>query len=594
MAAAGVAGLVTLAWLGLAIPLAVLVAAMAGWLLVSAVASGLVAWRLSAVLARPGDTLLAIKRIEGDASPVNRAALASAYRGLDDLLVRAAHEKNGRISELARAREVARAEGENRADFLAGMSHELRTPLNAIIGYAMLLAEDAADAGQAATARDLDKILQSSRHLLRLINDLLDLSRLNAGEVAVERSVVDVAALVDAAVAEAAGDALRAGLDVRAAVTPAARVMVGDGPRLRQCLSALLASLLATLRDQVVTVQVALSAADETRIEFRFAGHQGDLARTASEAPSPDLIPSPAMDSSVLTMTVVGRLAALMGGALTDGDGAVVLSLPRNAPSADLAESDPVATDVSRPSGLVPRTVLVIDDDASTTDLLGRWLGAQGYRVMSAPDGLRGLDLARSETPDFVILDIFMPGQSGYEVLAQMKADPVLRTIPVIIASSDDNRRLGLEAGAAEVLVKPLSRQRLRSVLDVLGEQVRGDLLVVDDDEDVREIVGRYAVQAGLTVRLAADGAEGLALARAHPPGAIILDLCMPGTDGFAMIEALATDPALSGVPVMVLSQMDIGVREHVRLQKAGHVFHPKWKSSPIEVVENIKTMVAR
>lgn len=593
MAVAGVAGLAALALLGAAIPSVVLFTAMAAWLAVSAAVSALVAWRLSAVLARPGDTLLAIKRIEGDASPVNRAALKTAYRGLDDLLVRTAHEKNGRISELARARDTARLEGENRADFLAGMSHELRTPLNAIIGYAMLLAEDAADAGQAATVRDIDKILQSSRHLLRLINDLLDLSRLNAGEIAVDRSVVDVAALVDAVVAEAGEDAARARVDVRVAVAPAARVMVGDGPRLRQCLSALLTSLFVTHRDQVVTLQVAMSAVDETRLEFRFGDQHGDLARAASGEAASDS-QSPTMDSSVLAMTVVGRLAALMGGALTGADEAVVLSLPRNAPSADLGESGPVATEASRLSGQIARTVLVIDDDASTIDLLSRWLGAQGYRVISAPDGVRGLELARSETPDFVILDIFMPGQSGYEVLAEMKADPTLRTIPVIIASSDDNRRLGLEAGAAEVLVKPLSRQRLRSVLDVLGEQVRGDLLVVDDDEDVREIVQRYAVQAGLTVRLAADGAEGLALARAHPPGAIILDLCMPGTDGFAMIEALAKDPTLSGVPVMVLSQMDIGVREHVRLQKAGHVFHPKWKSSPIEVVENIKTMVAR
>ncbi|RZJ00079.1 MAG: response regulator [Brevundimonas sp.] len=576
------------------------------WLLVSAAATALVAWRLSAVLAKPGDTLLAIKRIDGETSPVNRDAIHAAYRGLDELLVRSAHEKNGRISELARARDSARVEGEARADFFAGMSHELRTPLNAIIGYAMLLAEDAAEAGESATARDLDRILQSSRHLLRLINDILDLTRLDAGEVFIDRSVVDVSAMVETIVDGVADEAARSGSAIKVHVAPNARVMLGDGGRLRQCLSAILGNLLETHPGRGISFDVVLADGDDARVEFRLSDLDGRMTAAAATALEVELAqdaggqPS-SLDSAVLAMTVARRLSVLMDGSLitepaSEGD-VFVLSLPLSASLGTLGDpAEPAFAQVTAPANdkAASRTVLVIDDDEPTIDLLDRWLSSQGYRVLAATNGVQGLEMARAHSPQFVILDIFMPGQSGYEVLAEMKADPALRNIPVIIASSDDNRKLGLEAGAAEVMVKPLSRQRLHNVLDVLGEQVTGDLLVVDDDPDVREIVQRYAVQAGLSVRLAANGEEGMAMAREQAPGAIILDLCMPDTDGFAMIEALARDSSLSHVPVMVLSQLDISVREHARIQKAGHVFHPKWKSSPTEIVENIKTMVAR
>ncbi|MGZ8408496.1 MAG: response regulator [Hyphomicrobium sp.] len=579
-------------------------AAMA-WLVLAALAAAGLAWRLSATLAAPGDTLLALKRLDGDPSPVNRYGLVQAYRNLHELLVRSAHEKNGRISELARARDNARVEGEALASFFAGMSHELRTPLNAIMGYAMLLAEDAAEAGQTSQGRDLDRILQSSRHLLRLINDILDLTRLDAGEVVIERAVVDVSATIHAIVDGVTDEAARSGVRVRAHVAPNAQVMLGDAARLRQCLITIIGNLLETHRDETLRINAMLAIGDEARIEFRITDLHGDLAAAAATALEIERdqvhgAPPVPVASAVLAMTVAQRLAVLMGGSLlteaADSGHVFVLALPLSAFGADItdhAAGTPVAApSVATKSGI--RTVLVIDDDEPTVDLLDRWLTGQGYVVISATNGLAGLQLARTHSPDFIVLDIIMPGQSGYEVLSEIKADARLRDIPVIIVSSDDNRRLGLESGAAEVLVKPLSRRRLSRVLDALGQQVSGDILIVDDDEAGRDIVQRYASQAGLNVRLASNGDEGMVLARASTPGAIILDLRMPGSDGFAMIDALAEDPSLSHVPVMVLSQLNISVAEHARIRKAGHVFHPKWNSSPSQIVENIKSMVAR
>ena len=582
------------------------------WLVLSGLAAQLAAWRLSVLLAAPADTLGALDRIladdPGDGQAEARAGTADLVKAFQDLrerLVRSAHERNGRISELTRALEAARETGEARAGFFAGMSHELRTPLNAIIGYAMLLSEDAAEAGDDDAVRDLDRILQSGRRLLGLINDILDLSRMDAGEIVIERGAVDVTSLMESVADGLRDEANRSGARINLAVGQRARVMLGDAIRLRQCLAALAAQALQHNPGREILIEAAPTEGDASTIEFRI---RDDSARVAAAAVAATEIQDgeaarATMDADTLAATVAQRLAGLMGGRLgaevsADGSGVVWIRVSVNGgmagePSLEHAlPTEPEFAAVIR-DGAEPRLVLVIDDDEPTVDLLSRWMKGQGYAVISAMNGAQGLALARSRRPDLIILDVFMPGQSGYEVMAALKADPDLRHTPVVIASSDDNRRLGLEAGAAEVLVKPLSRDRLRSVLDVIGEQVRGDILVVDDDPNVREIVQRYAVQAGLSVRLARDGVEGLELARKQAPGAIVLDLCMPGSDGFQMMEALSADETLCQVPVMVLSQLDLSLAEHHRIRQAGHVFHPKWTASPLQIVQNIKTLVA-
>jgi CheY-like chemotaxis protein len=581
-----------------------LTVAAAGWLGLTAVASAVLAWRLSGLLAAPGDTLLTLLQIDGGAVPAKRRSLAEAYGHLNDRLVRGAHEKNGRVNELVRARENARVQGEALARFSAGMSHELRTPLNAIMGYATLLAEDAADTGQETQVRDLHRILDSSRQLLGLINDILDLTRLDAGEVVIDRAVVDIPVMIKAITDGVAGDAARCEVTIETDIAPNARIMLGDAARLRQCLGTLLGRLVESHRGGKIKVGVSVTGDADPRVQFRLTDPNGDVAAAACAALDVELAnaqgaPPAPLAAAVRAMTVARRLAALMGGSLItesapEGGQVFILSLP-------LSTGEPARDRFAQPLTLAPtpqadsgvRTVLVIDDDGPTVDLFDRWLSGEGYRVIEATNGPAGLALARAQTPDFIILDVVMPGQSGYEVLAEIKADPALRHIPVIIVSSDDNRKLGLELGAAEVMVKPISRPDLAHVLDVLDRKVVGDLLVVDDDEDTREIVQRYASQAGLTVRVASNGGEGMALARASTPGAIVLDLCMPGSDGFAMIDALSKEPALARVPVMVLSQLNISVAEHTRIREAGYDFRPKWKSSPSQIVEGIKSMVA-
>ncbi len=576
-----------------------------GWLACAAALGWSVAQVLGGPLSRPADALAAMTRVDGGIdvpARVTVAGLAAEYDRLEDALLRALHEKNGRLSEMARARDKALGENQAQAQFFANMSHELRTPLNAIIGYAMLLYEDANDAGETGMARDLDRILVSGRHLLALINDVLDLSRIEAGRVSIERSVVDVNGVIHALAAEFADETRRNGNSYRVFVAPNASVMLGDAVKLRQCLTTLLSNAFKFSSGGEVGLDVTL-APSKNQIRFSVSDRGGGIPAEAL-ATLFDTIKAGEdsdfrkFDTTGLGLSVVKRMAGLMGGEIlvdtTLGEGSVfTLGLPLSVAGETVPLTPSPAADgaATRKGG---RVALVIDDDPATVDLARRWMGRQGYSVIAAHNGLDGLDMARTQKPDIILLDIYMPGVSGYEVLDQIRADPRLNHVPVLLCSSDDNRRLGLERGAAEVLVKPLSQDRLREVLDVLTGDADGEVLLVDDDPDAAEIVRRCASHAGLRVHQVFTSEQGLSYAREHPPKAIVLDLRMPDNDGFAMMDALASDDRLSTVPVLVLSASEINPHEHSRIRDAGHVFHAKGKSSPLQIVQNLKTMVAR
>jgi DNA-binding response OmpR family regulator/signal transduction histidine kinase len=552
--------------------------------------------RLADLLSSTADTLASIGQLKDDTAPSVRPAgsFQARIRTLEQAAVRAMQERLNRLSDLQRARDAAQAESVSRSAFISGVGHELRTPLNAIIGYAMLLSEDMAGRGEDDMARDMDRILVASRRLLRLINNILDFSRLDSGTTVVERSALDVRAVTSLVAAES-------GLDtcpLETSVSPSAALMIGDEAKLRQILTCLLGSI-TTASSCDVRLAVDTDPAHDSRICFTFSG-TGLSAAALRGALNEDKSALPAaVTTATLAASVVRRLAALLDGEINvTADEASVraaLSLPRNGGIGEAgipdAERLPPSASQYRPDAT--RTVLVIDDDADTIALMDRWLSDRGYHVLSAITGSEGLALAHSHRPDFIILDVFMPGKSGYDVLKELRADAALKSIPVIIASSDDNRVIGLEAGAAEVLVKPLAPGRIADVIRALSEPTGGNILVVDDEADSGELVRRYGHMAGMNVRIATNIDQGLAAARTERPDAIVLDLCFPDADGFAMIEALAKDDGLRKVPVMILSQFDISPEQHMKINSAGHHFHAKWKTSPSDIVANLKTLVA-
>jgi CheY-like chemotaxis protein len=263
---------------------------------------------------------------------------------------------------------------------------------------------------------------------------------------------------------------------------------------------------------------------------------------------------------------------------------------PRGAVSSAPAVNNTAGTLVRSPSA--EHTALVFDDDEATIELMQRWLVRMGYNVVSTAGAEGVLELARTHRPDFILLDVLLPGRSGYDVLEELRADPQVGHIPPILITVEDDRARGLRSGATDYLRKPITAHQLRSVLDVYRLRATGEVLVIDDDDDSAELLARSVAQVGFSARRAADGAQGLAMAAELRPDAIVLDLAMPVMNGFEVLDRLAAVEELRDVPLIVVSGCDITIEEHRRLAAAGHRFFPKAASTPREIAQSLKELV--
>lgn len=496
-------------------------------------------------------------------------------------LVGKRHELRARNAEveyqskaLRLARDHAEKANQSKSMFLANMSHELRTPLNAIIGYSELLAEDAEDRGDADLIADLHKIRTAGKHLLGLINDVLDLSKIEAGKIELAPETTTVAAFMEDV--EGTVRPLIARNHNRLVVSDrASGSMRVDVTKLRQILLNLLSNAAKFTRDGTVR----LAAESEQRdgrdwVVFKISDTGIGMTAAQQERVFEPFVQADATTSreyggTGLGLTLSRRFAETMGGAIElssqPGAGSTfTVSIPA-------APRPPAPSSAAAPEAGTPRaTILIIDDDGPGSELVARMLAPERYRVLSASAGDQGLSLAAAERPDLILLDVLMPRTDGWTVLARLKADPALAAIPVVMISVTRNQQLGIALGAADYLVKPVARKAL---LDVLGKHLagagRGSILVIDDDTTTRSMLRRTLERQDWTVHEAADGAAGLQQLDAHQPALILLDLMMPGMDGFEFLDALAGREARAVPPVIVLTAKTLDQAEHQRL--AGH-----------------------
>jgi CheY-like chemotaxis protein len=499
------------------------------------------------------------------ASFQQRALLMEITRQQNEDLDRLAAElARAKKVEEERAREIEAA-ARLKSEFLANFSHEIRTPLNAITGYCDLLARDEGARLTPHGRRDLSVIKANAKTLLALINDILDLSKIEAGRAEVVKEVVDLLELGEECTASVRE--ILKGKDVVLSADIQVRQVFSDPLKLRQILLNLLSNAAKfTDAGEIVLTAEAQGSTLLISVEDTGAGIPDDqLPFIFDKFRQVDGSARRRVGGTGLGLAIVKEVVNILGGTInatsTLGRGSkFTLALPGAIDLSKVSRATTPGAAAALASAHGPFTVLIIDDDPMVQHLLRGHLESEEFRVVSAVDGVEGLTLARETRPTVIILDIHLPRLDGWTVLAELKGDAALASIPVIMMSVEEQRARGFSFGACEYLVKPVEPDRLVTVVKRALLPSDGDVLVVDDDESTRELVSRHLRRAGYSTVEARDGEEALLRSRVISPGLVILDLLMPGVDGFEVLRTMRSEGMRT--PVVVLTGKTLAADE--------------------------------
>jgi signal transduction histidine kinase/DNA-binding response OmpR family regulator/HAMP domain-containing protein len=511
--------------------------------------------------------------------------------------------------ELEQARELSEVANRTKSQFLANMSHELRTPLNAIIGYSEILQEDAADTGQKQVVPDLKKIEGAGRHLLGLINDILDLSKVEAGKMDVFTEEIDILSLLDEVKAIITPLVAKNGNTLEVRLADRIGSMRTDRTKVKQCLLNVLSNAGKFTQDGKLTVGVERLETDRRMVQIMISdtgiGMSGEqLGRLFQAFSQADASTTKKFGGTGLGLAITRHFCRLLGGDVTvasqAGEGSTfTIVLPDQAAEPDQSTAPAeTALELPRANALDAAgpvvTVLVVDDDPTARDLLTTNLGREGYRTVQARGGDEALELARKLRPDAITLDVLMPKKDGWAVLGALKADPDLCEIPVIMVTVAPDRGIGLSLGAAEVMTKPVDRGELTSLLRQLLSR-DGPILVVEDDLATRETVRHTIEKMGLTVAEVTNGRLALAWLAENPaPALILLDLMMPEMDGFEFLDTFNSHADWRHVPVVVITAKQLTAAERGLLSGQTRSVIKKGASIDRDVTEAIRTAVGQ
>jgi signal transduction histidine kinase/DNA-binding response OmpR family regulator len=480
-------------------------------------------------------------------------------------------------AEVKEAKETAETANQAKSRFLANMSHELRTPLNAIIGYGEMLIEDAEDQNQESFIPDLQKIHAAGKHLLTLINDILDLSKVEAGKMELYLETFDIPNMIDDMVSTIHPLAEKKANTLEVLCANDLGVMTADLTKVRQTLFNLLSNACKFTEKGTISLDVTRESedgADWVTLRVRDTGigmsaeQMGKLFQAFRQV---DLSTTRKFGGTGLGLLISQSFCRMMGGDITvESELGVRTTFTVRLPaevSEQKAKPEFVLESQSKPRPKKPNTVLVIDDDPTVHDLMKRYLSKEGFRVETALNGEEGLRLAEKIRPDFITLDVLMPRMDGWAVLAALKSDPKLTDIPVMMLTIVDDKNMGFALGASDYMTKPIDRERLAAILEKYQSTPIPRLaLVVEDDIDTREMLRRLLEKEGWAVSEAENGRVALEHVAKTPPGLILLDLMMPDMDGFQFTTELRNHEAWRSIPIVVVTAKDLTVEDRLRL----------------------------
>lgn len=545
---------------------------------------------------------LVIRRKEAGEFPRPMVALLQTFAAQSVLAI-----QNARLfKEIQDKGEQLAAASQHKSQFLANMSHELRTPLNAIIGVTEMLLEDARDLKRDDEVEPLERVIRAARHLLALINDILDLSKIEAGKMELHLESFPLALLIEDVVKTIQPLAERNGNQLAVDCPSDIGLIRADQTRVRQALLNLISNANKFTERGKVTVSLRRAARNgEEWIEMAVADTgigmtPEQMGRLFEEFMQADASTTRRFGGTGLGLAISRRFCQMMGGDIEveseAGRGSTfTIRLPvevRGVHSIPTARQVPV----SHPQ-ILPATsldVLIVDDDPVVRDVTERFLVREGFSVATADGGKEGLRLARELHPAAITLDVMMPDIDGWTVLAALKGDPALADIAVILMTIVDERNRGYSLGAADYMVKPVDREQLGAVLRGIVEPGSRRVLVVDDDDFMRRGMVQALDNEGWTAGEAANGRDGLARLAESSFDVIVLDLMMPELDGFEFLVELRRRVEWRDIPVVVVTAKDLTEEDHRRLN--GGVERILQKDAPTrdEMLREVSAALAR
>jgi signal transduction histidine kinase/DNA-binding response OmpR family regulator len=535
---------------------------------------------------------LVVRRKEPGEFPQSTINLLETFAAQSVLAIQNArlfHEIEEKSRELEQA-------SEHKSRFLASMSHELRTPLNAIIGLTEMMVANPVRFGTDKALEPLNRVHRAGTHLLGLINQVLDLSKIEAGKLELSPESVNVVPLIDEVVGTARQLAEQNQNRLVVEADGSLGALTVDPMRLRQILLNLLSNACKFTKGGEVALRVRKIVDGRSWIEFAVADtgigmtaqQQAKLFEEFSQA---DALTARQFGGTGLGLAITRKLARMMGGDVTvasePGKGSVfTVRLPgsgdRPATSVAAAGSHPAAANC----------VLVIDDDWTARELLSEQLRAEGFSVVAASGGLEGLKLARELRPSVITLDVIMPDLDGWSVLAALRQDSELAEIPVIMVTILDQQRRAVALGAAAYLTKPVDRDQLHRVVERFRAPAKATrVLVVEDESFQRQRMRGWLESQQCTVEEAANGREALDRLNHTKPDLILLDLMMPEMDGFQVVATLQGKPGWRDIPVIVITALDLDAPARERLNCGVQSVLVKETVRPTDLVERIRRL---